>query len=93
MAASSPSITLHPRLRSCGPRRLPQRGVQHVAIEGEARDRLIEEGLPGERIHVVANGHDGPAAAVDRESARRELGLAGDEIVIGQTAFRFDERD
>lgn len=49
----------------------------------QIRDRLIGDGAPADRVHVVPNGVDPEAyLAVDRTTARHRLGF-GDEIVVG----------
>ena len=49
------------------------------------RDELLAEGVPEERLHLMANGVDAghfhPASATERADARQRLGLPSDEVV------------
>lgn len=53
-----------------------------TASSVQIRDRIVDEGAPGDRVHIVPNGVELDAyRGADRTSARRELGL-GDDVVI-----------
>lgn len=56
------------------------------------RKRLAEMGYPPEKIFLLRNGTDLPsAAAPDRESCRRALGLAADRPLIGHLGTLFEK--
>lgn len=63
--------------------RAQARAARHLVVSSEAlRARLAGEGAPAGRLHVVPNGVDADAyARVDREAARRRLGLTGTSVV------------
>jgi glycosyltransferase involved in cell wall biosynthesis len=54
-----------------------------VAVARPLAKRLIAGGLPPERMHVVRNAWRPTAAAYSRTEARRRLGLAPEDLVIG----------
>lgn len=57
-----------------------------IAVSPKVEQRLIDWGLPRERIVVIPNGLDVPAMRFDsqaRDAARREFGIAPDTTVIG----------
>ncbi len=54
-----------------------------VAVSRAVRGRLIEEGVPGDKICIVPNGVDLAAyGGIDREAVRQRLGLA-ERCVLG----------
>jgi L-malate glycosyltransferase len=68
--------------------RLPAR---IFAVSADLRRHMIAEGLPSDRIEVLYNGIDAGHAPTDadRHQARRLLGMAADDFVIG-TVGRLD---
>ena len=53
-----------------------------VAVSRSVRDRLLSCGVPGGHIELIPNAW-APKPLLDRAEARRRLGLAGDEVVVG----------
>jgi glycosyltransferase involved in cell wall biosynthesis len=54
-----------------------------VAVSAALRERVVELGIPAERVVVQHNGVDGERFAIrDRDAARRELGLPLDRRLI-----------
>ena len=54
-----------------------------VAVSEPLRQRLLARGVPEERLHLIPNGWVPPAEYLDRETARRELRLPQDRMIIG----------
>jgi glycosyltransferase involved in cell wall biosynthesis len=54
-----------------------------VAVSRPLVARLTGQGVPPERIHLIPNGWGGSAPPLDRTEARRLLGIAPDEFVVG----------
>lgn len=54
-----------------------------IAVSRPLGERLIDIGIPPDRLHTVPNGWSRVCQPVDRESARGALGLEGDGPVIG----------
>jgi glycosyltransferase involved in cell wall biosynthesis len=54
-----------------------------VAVSRPLQLRLVQSGVPAERIHVVPNAWSHTAPALERVDARRALGLPLDAFVIG----------
>jgi len=56
-----------------------------ICMTSLIRDELLDEGVPAERLHLMANGVDAthfhPASAEERAAERRRLGLHPDEVV------------
>lgn len=71
--------------------RAVQRSGGVVCITRGLREKFLEAGIPGERIHVAPDGVDlGRFEDVpDREEARRELGLPLDAPIAVYTGQRF----
>jgi glycosyltransferase involved in cell wall biosynthesis len=67
-------------------KRLLRRFTHLIAVSSDIRDELVRHGADPGRISVVLNGIDHRVAyrrTERRESMRRELGVAPDELVIG----------
>jgi glycosyltransferase involved in cell wall biosynthesis len=54
-----------------------------VAVSRPLVARLTGQGVPRDRIHLIPNGWGGSPPALDREEARRILGIPADEFVVG----------
>ena len=54
-----------------------------VAVSEPLRQSLLARGVPEERLHLIPNGWVPPEEYLDRETARRELGLPKDGMIIG----------
>jgi len=54
-----------------------------VAVSRPLQLRLVQSGVPLERVHVVPNAWSRGAPALERADARRALGLAPDAFVVG----------
>ena len=54
-----------------------------VAVSRPMAEALATDGVPRERLHVVPNAWTGGVEFLEREEARRELGLADDVFAIG----------
>ncbi len=57
-----------------------------VAVSGAVKDVLVESGISGDKIDIVYNSvslERFNPSAIDREGARRELGISGDGTVVG----------
>jgi glycosyltransferase involved in cell wall biosynthesis len=81
----------HPRWkRRLANRLLLERRDRVVGVGAAVRQALIDnEGIPGNRVEVVYNGIDPDRCAArlgEREAARRELGLGGDDLAVLQVA-------
>lgn len=57
-----------------------------IAVSGAVRDSLLRSGIAPEKIEIIHNSivlsRFNPSA-IDRDSARKELGIKGNEIVVG----------
>lgn len=53
-----------------------------VAVSGPIRDRLVREGVPPSRVHLLPNAWS-PKPFLPREEARRRLGIEDSAPVIG----------
>jgi glycosyltransferase involved in cell wall biosynthesis len=54
-----------------------------VAVSMPIAERLVLEGVPRAKVHLIPNGWAGGVAFLDRASARRRLGLPNDCPVVG----------
>lgn len=54
-----------------------------VAVSRPLGDRLAAAGVPRERLHVVPNAYRRLTPPLDRQAARRELGIPLDDFVVG----------
>jgi glycosyltransferase involved in cell wall biosynthesis len=54
-----------------------------VAVSAPLRLRLLEAGIPRERLHVVPNAYAAGPAPSDRREARGRLGLPAEGTVVG----------
>jgi len=54
-----------------------------VVVSRALGDRLMRDGVPGDRVHVIQNAWRETAPPLDRPAARRALGLAEDGFVVG----------
>ena len=54
-----------------------------VAVSEPLRQSLLARGVPANRLHLIPNGWVPPEEYLDRDSARRELGLPEDRMIIG----------
>jgi glycosyltransferase involved in cell wall biosynthesis len=54
-----------------------------AAVSRRLADELVRSGVPAERVHVIPNAWSPVAIPLDRESARRELGLDPRQFVVG----------
>lgn len=54
-----------------------------VAVSEPLRQSLLARGVPEDRLHLIPNGWVPPEEYLDRDSARRELGLPEDRMIIG----------
>jgi glycosyltransferase involved in cell wall biosynthesis len=54
-----------------------------AAVSRPQADQLRASGVPANRLHVIPNAFNGHVAPLDRDSARRTLGLPTDGIVAG----------
>jgi glycosyltransferase involved in cell wall biosynthesis len=54
-----------------------------VAVSSPIAERLVTEGVPGSRVHLIPNGWAGGVDFLDRSVARRNLGLPEDCLVVG----------
>lgn len=54
-----------------------------VAVSEPLRRSLLARGVPEERLHLIPNGWVPPGEYLDQETARRELGLPQDRMIIG----------
>jgi glycosyltransferase involved in cell wall biosynthesis len=54
-----------------------------VAVSRPLADGLRGSGIPADRVHLVPNAWSRIAPSLDRDVARRELGLDASELVIG----------
>lgn len=64
-------------------RRALRRADAVIAVSRPLLERLREEGISSERLHLVTNAWGGRTAALPRGEARRRLGLASDPFVVG----------
>lgn len=54
-----------------------------VAVSTPIAERLVrEDGVPGHLVHMIPNGWTGGTEFLDRDTARRELGLERDGTVV-----------
>lgn len=53
---------------------------------------LERDGVPAARLHAVTNGYDAGRTLLDRDAARRELGLPADGFVVGFVARLVDDK-
>lgn len=89
-------FTEHGRLSDVGPsskRRLANQLLSRVAsdvftVSGDLRQHLIEEGFAARRVGVIYNGIDVRAMPerAAHEEARRRIGAADDDLVVGTIA-------
>lgn len=63
-------------------RRLARDATHIVAVSEAVAEWLRQEGL-GDRVEVVYNGVDAPSRLIDRERARKAVGLPTDGVVFG----------
>lgn len=83
--------TLHGSERSSGRTRayewLQERAARRfdavIAVSEPIGERLSRAGVPNDRLHVVPNAWSMVCEPLDRESARRALGLEHEERIIG----------
>lgn len=54
-----------------------------IAVSQPLGDELTRSGVPEDRLHVVPNAWSRVSITLDRDDARRELGLDPDSFVIG----------
>ena len=54
-----------------------------IAVSRPLGERLARAGVPAARVHSIANAWHRNGPPLDRESARRTLGLPGEAFVIG----------
>jgi glycosyltransferase involved in cell wall biosynthesis len=54
-----------------------------VAVSRPLRERLIQSGVPPQRIHCVQNAWQETTPALDRRAARHALDLDQDEFIVG----------
>jgi glycosyltransferase involved in cell wall biosynthesis len=54
-----------------------------VAVSMPIAERLVLEGVPRSKVHLIPNGWAGGVDFLDRASARRRLGLPNDRPVVG----------
>ncbi|HWC72393.1 MAG TPA: glycosyltransferase family 4 protein [Gemmatimonadales bacterium] len=65
-------------------RRAYRRSFDAVVVVSRAlADRLIRDGVPADRIHIVFNAWQETTPLLDRATAREVLGIAGGEFRIG----------
>ena len=63
-------------------RRLLRRFAGVICVSDVVRDTLLRAGCRGERLHVIQNGYAG-GALLDRDTARRRLGIAAGDRAVG----------
>jgi glycosyltransferase involved in cell wall biosynthesis len=63
-----------------------------VVVSRPLGDRLIRDGVPQERVHVIQNAWRETAPPLDRPAARRALGLAEEGFVVGWVGRLSDEK-
>ena len=54
-----------------------------VAVSEPLRQSLLARGVPEDRLHLIPNGWVPPEEYLDRDTARRELGLPENRMIIG----------
>jgi glycosyltransferase involved in cell wall biosynthesis len=54
-----------------------------VVVSRPLAHRLVRSGVPASRIHTVPNAWRQGAPPLEREAARRALGIAGNDFVVG----------
>jgi glycosyltransferase involved in cell wall biosynthesis len=54
-----------------------------VAVSSPIAERLVTEGVPRSKVHLIPNGWAGGVDFLDRSAARRNLGLPDDCLVVG----------
>ena len=89
-------FTEHGRLTDAGPSRkrrivnpvLGRLNADIYAVSAALRLHMVAEGFPADRVSVIHNGIDTGAAptAIDRDRARRALGVSADAFLIGTVA-------
>lgn len=72
-----------PRLYEWMQRKVLRRFDAVVAVSRPIAESLGREGIPGDRIHIVPNSWSGNDPSLDREGARRALGLPLSPFVVG----------
>lgn len=59
-----------------------RRAARVVAVSRPVRERLVRSGVPGSHVQHIPNAW-APKPLLDRAEARRRLGIAGSEVVVG----------
>jgi glycosyltransferase involved in cell wall biosynthesis len=54
-----------------------------VAVSRPLADRLITDGVPARRVHVLPNAWGGHTRLLSRQEARVQLGIPADEFTVG----------
>lgn len=54
-----------------------------VAVSRPLQRRLVQEGIPQERVHTIQNAWSETRPLLDRRMARRRLGIPDDDFLIG----------
>ena len=54
-----------------------------IAVSAPLVERLKSAGIEGENIYVIPNGFAPQSALLDRIAAREELGISGEDFVVG----------
>ncbi len=82
-----PEIELHePWLTRVLKRRLARGGAVFVAGNPAVREHYVRQGLPAERVRLIAEGTSAPPAAATRQQVLRELALPRDARLVGVAA-------